>query len=195
MTETAARRLEPRRPRFVRDFAESAEYILEPSWEGTRALAVIAPENRAFIGYGGDSVDAPRGLLDAIAAVIDCESAVLDGVIVHSFADEAELEPGSTAEEAYQRPPVAREIFVAVDVLEVDGESLVDVPLLERKRHLAGLLRPSANVRLSPYVARGMRAWRDTLAGQGFKRFIVKRINGRYAPGESKQDWLQIEKL
>lgn len=209
MTDTGVPSLTPQRPRFAREFAESADYILEPCWEGTRALALIRDEQRSFVGYGGVAVEAPRELLDAIAAVTDCESAILDGVIVHGFAEESELEPGDSATEAFQRTPSARDVYVAVDLLEVDGVSLLDAPLLERKRHLAGLVRPSTNVRISPYVSRGMRAWRDTLHGQGFKRFIVKRINSRYnptgmrraadargqSPGDSNDDWLQVEKL
>ncbi len=195
VTGTASRPLAPRRLRSVREFAESADWILEPSWEGTRALAVVGPSERSFIGYGGEAVDAPRELLDAIAAVAECESAVLDGVIVHTFADESELEPGASSGEAFQRAASPRQVYVAVDLLEVDGTSLVDAPLLERKRHLAGLLRPSTNVRVSPYVRSGMRAWRDTLTGQGFKRFVVKRINSRYPAGDGKDDWLQVEKL
>lgn len=193
MTTNEVQNLSPQRPRFVRAFAERADYILEPSWRGTRALAVVGP-HPAFIGYGGEAVDAPRTLLDAIAASAACDTCVLDGVIVHGFSDEVELEADAQGE-AYQRRAPARDVYVAVDLLDVDGVSLLDSPLLERKRHLAGLLRPGPSVRISPYVRRGMRAWRETLEEQGFKRYIVKRVNSRYRAGESNDDWLQIEKL
>lgn len=190
---TEVRGLAPQRPRYKREFVESDDYLLEPSWTGTRALAVLGP-SPAFVGYDGDPVDAPRGLLEAIAAVSDCETGVLDGVIVPGFTTEPDLEFDGSGE-AYQRRPVARDVYVVVDLLEVDGVSLLEAPLLERKRHLEGVVRPSPNVRLTPYLRRGMRAWRDTLAGQGFKRYVVKKVNSRYAPGQTTDDWLQIEKL
>ena len=193
MTTTGVSGLIPQRPRFLREFAESSDYILEPSWQGARALVAVGRSPSA-VGYAGATVDVPHELLEAIAAVADCDSAVIDGVFVREFLEETELE-GGDGDEAFQRRSAPREVFVAVDLLEVDGVSLLDVPLLERKRHLAGLLRPSPNVRVSPFVRRGMRAWRDTLEAQGFKRFVVKRVNSRYRPGETNDDWLQIEKL
>ncbi|TME25299.1 MAG: hypothetical protein E6I64_11175 [Chloroflexi bacterium] len=80
-------------------------------------------------------------------------------------------------------------------LLEIDGESLLAVPLLERRRHLAGVLTPSPNVRLTPYVTRGLRSWHDTLLAQGFKRAVLKNWNSAYAPGKTTDDWLVVEKL
>jgi ATP-dependent DNA ligase len=155
-------------------------------------LAVIGPAP-AFIGDDAP-VEAPRELLEAIGAVADCAAGVLDGVIVRGLADESDLEMDAQGE-AFQRPSMLRDVYVAFDLLEVDGTSLLDTPLLERKRHLAGVLRPSPNVRISPFVRRGMRAWRDTLVGQGFKQVIAKRVNSRYHAGTTNPDWLRIEKL
>ncbi len=193
MTTNEVQSLSPQRPKVVRVFAETADYILEPSWRGTRALAVVG-QRPSFIGYGGEAVGAPRELLDAVAASADCDACVLDGVIVQGFSDETELEADARGD-AYQRRLPSRDVYVAVDLLEVDGVSLVDAPLLERKRHLASVLRPGPHVRISPYVRRGMRSWRETLEEQGFKRYIVKRVNSRYRAGESNDDWLEIEKV
>jgi hypothetical protein len=183
----------PQRPRYARVFAESTDYILEPCWKGTRALAVVGPQPE-FVGDGGEPVEAPRELLQAIAAVTDASSAVLDGVIVDALPEEPDLEVDAEGD-AFQRPSVSRNTYVAFDLLEVDGASLLDAPLLERKRHLAGVLRPGPSVRISPFVRRGMRAWRETLAGQGFKQVIAKRVNSKYRPGATNDDWLRIEKL
>ena len=87
------------------------------------------------------------------------------------------------------------QIFAAFDLLEVDGESLLEVPLLERRRHLEGVLAPSPNVRLTPYMTRGLRSWRDTLQAQGFRRVVLKNWNSTYTPGRTTDDWLVIEKL
>lgn len=193
MTTNEVQNLSPQRPRFVREFAETSDYILEPSWQGTRVLAVLGTRP-AFVGYGGEPVDGPHGLLEAIAGATTSAEAVIDGVIVHEFNDESELEADAQGEAFLRRAPT-RDIFVAFDLLEVDGVSLVDAPLLERKRHLASVLHTGPNVRISPYVRRGMRAWRETLAQQGFRRYVVKRVNSRYRAGESNDDWLQIEKL
>ena len=57
------------------------------------------------------------------------------------------------------------------------------------------MLTSSLNVRLTPYVSRGLRSWRDTLGGQGFGRVVLKNWNSTYAPGRTTKDWLVVEKI
>jgi ATP-dependent DNA ligase len=146
-----------------------------------------------FIGYAG-RVEGPRELYDAIVADAKCDSAIIDGVLVNDWRDESDLEVDDQGN-AYQRQFGGRQIFAAFDLLEVDGESLLTIPLLERRRHLEGVLAPSQNVRLTPFVTRGLRAWRDTLLAQGFRRVVLKNWNSGYTPGKTTDDWLVIEKL
>ena len=183
----------PQRPRYVREQAEPSGHILEPEWKGTRVLVRVGHEGPRFIGYTGQ-VDGPRELYDAIVAETQSSTAILDGVLVDAWQDEAELEMDAEGN-AVVRPPGSRRIFAAFDLLEVDGDSLLEVPLLERRRHLEGVLAPSLNVRLTPYVSRGLRSWRDTLAGQGFRRVVLKNWNSTYAAGRETKDWLVVEKI
>ena len=183
----------PQRPRYVRDQAEPAGHILEPEWKGIRAIVRIGQDGPRFTGYDGP-IDGPRELYDAIVADTHATSAILDGVLVSGWLDETELEVDAQGN-ALNRPAGARTVFAAFDLLEVDGEPLLDVPLLERRRHLEGVLAPSLNVRLTPYVARGLRSWRDTLTGQGFHRVVLKNWNSAYAPGKTTSDWLVVEKI
>jgi ATP-dependent DNA ligase len=183
----------PQRPRYVREQAEPSGHILEPEWKGIRVLVRIGSEGPRFVSYTG-AVDGPRELYDAIVADTKSSSAIFDGVLVDSWQDEAELEM-DTQGNAVVRPPGSRRIFAAFDLLEVDGESLLGIPLLERRRHLEGVLAPSLNVRLTPYVSRGLRSWRDTLATQGFRRVVLKNWNSTYAAGQENRDWLVVEKI
>ena len=183
----------PQRPRYVHEKPEPAGHILEPEWKGVRAVVRIGQDGPRFVSYTGP-VDGPRELYDAIVADTNASSAILDGVLVDRWQDESELEVDS-AGNALARPPGSRRIFAAFDLLEVDGESLLAVPLLERRRHLEGVLTPSLNVRLTPYVSRGLRSWRDTLSAQGFTRVVLKNWNSAYAPGQITNDWLVVEKI
>lgn len=185
--------LAPQRPRYVRERAEPERHILEPEWLGIRALARVGHSGPRFVGYSGP-VDGPRELYDAIVAEARCDTAIIDGVLVGDWRDEQELEL-DPAGNALARQPGGRHVFAAFDLLEVDGESLLDVPLLERKRHLEGLLQPSLNVRLTSYVTRGLRSWQDTLQTQGFRRVILKAWNSTYAPGQMNDDWLVMDKI
>ena len=185
--------LAPQRPRYVRERAELPNHILEPDWVGKRALARVGHAGPRFVGYAGE-VEGPRELYDAIVAEAQCTTAIIDGVLVSDWRDESELELDPQGN-AFTRNASTRLIFAAFDLLEVDGESLLDIPLLERKRHLEGLLVPSVNVRLTPFVTRGLRSWRETLIAQGFRRIVLKNWNSGYAPGRTTNDWLVVEKI
>jgi bifunctional non-homologous end joining protein LigD len=185
--------LAPQRPKAVREQAELPNHILEPAWQGTRVLVRIGHEGPRFVGYDGP-VDGPRELFDAIQAETRCTSAILDGVLVTNWEDDRDLEVDPHGN-AFTRESPRRQIFSAFDLLEVDGEGLLGVPLLERKRHLESLVTPSPNVRITAYVTRGLRAWRETLSGLGFTRVVLKDWNSPYSPGQTASSWLVVDKL
>jgi ATP-dependent DNA ligase len=185
--------LVPQRPKAVREQAELPNHILEPEWQGTRVLVRIGHPGPPFMGYDGPA-EGPRELFDAIQAETHCTTAILDGVLVTNWEDDRDLEVDPQGN-AFTRVSPRRQIFSAFDLLEVDGESLLGVPLLERKRHLEGLISPSPNVRLSAYVTRGLRAWRETLTGLGFRRVVLKDWNSPYSPGQTAGSWLVVDKL
>ncbi len=192
MKSTAGAELLPQKPRYVREQAEPAGHILEPEWKGLRVLVQVGEAGPRFTTYTGDT-EGPRELYEAIVADTHASSAILDGVLVE-WRDEPELEMDSEGN-AVTRVVAPHTIFAAFDLLEVDGQSLLDVPLLERRRHLEGVLSPSRNVRLTPFVARGLRSWRETLSAQGFQRVVLKNWNSTYTPGQITKDWLVVEKI
>lgn len=185
--------LVPQRPRPAREHAESGGRLLEPEWVGRRVLVRLGLGEPRFVGYAGP-VEGPGEVFDAIVAAARCTSAIVDGVLVEDFEDEPELELDAQGN-ALSRTGAKRTIFAAFDLVEIDGLSLLEAPLLERKRQLESVLAPSRSVRLTPFVTRGLAAWHETLKEQGFRRFVLKDPNSTYAPGQSTAAWLVIERL
>ncbi len=83
--------------------------------------------------------------------------------------------------------------LVVVDLLWLDGQWLLDVPLLERKRILELILTPSQLVRATPYVREPIGTWIGSWRAQGFRAMTFKAANSRYHPGETATDWTQAE--
>ncbi len=79
--------------------------------------------------------------------------------------------------------------FVATDLLWLDGEWLLDVPLLERKRILESVIPGEELVRTGPYVLPPYTTWMGSWRAQGFTRLTFKEANSRYRPGEEAADW------
>jgi len=79
--------------------------------------------------------------------------------------------------------------LVVVDLLWLDGQWLLDVPLLERKRVLESILPPGQLVRPGPFVRQPIGSWIGSWRAQGFRAMTFKAANSRYRPGETSADW------
>jgi hypothetical protein len=79
--------------------------------------------------------------------------------------------------------------YVAIDLLWLDGESLLDVPLLERRRLLDGVLADSDIVRRGTFVRPPIGNWVRSWRAQGFMGLTFKAANSRYEPGAVNDEW------
>jgi ATP-dependent DNA ligase len=79
--------------------------------------------------------------------------------------------------------------FVAVDLLALDGASLVGIPLLERKRLMESVLGEGDLVRRTPYVRPPASPFILTWRSLGFGGLVYKAANSRYLPGARNDEW------
>ncbi len=82
--------------------------------------------------------------------------------------------------------------FVAIDLLWLDGESLLDVPLLERRRLLESVVAESDLVRHGVFVRPPVDAWLGSWRALGFNGLSYKAANSRYRPGVATGEWVTI---
>jgi ATP-dependent DNA ligase len=187
--------------------------IVEPLWIGDRAILHAERDRVELLDEEGEPFvpDLVADVIAALAEAIRADSLVLDGYLTvqATRAQEAALlgvEAPSSGEFATQfligqrrRPEVADEplpitpdaplAFVAVDILAVDDESLLDIPLLERKRILESVLEQSELVRVGAYVRPPIDSWLATWRALGFGSLAFKASNSRYRPGRTNEDW------
>ncbi len=93
-------------------------------------------------------------------------------------------QPGPPAAEG--PAPIA---FVAVDLVSLDDEPLLEIPLLERKRLLESVLPEGARVRRTPYVREPAGSFIITWRSLGFGGLVYKEANSRYRPGAPNDGW------
>lgn len=79
--------------------------------------------------------------------------------------------------------------YVAFDLLWLDWESLLDVPLLERRRLLDNVLAESEIVRRGTFVRPPIAGWIRSLRAQGFSGLTYRAANSRYEPGATSTEW------
>jgi bifunctional non-homologous end joining protein LigD len=86
-----------------------------------------------------------------------------------------------------------RRTVLFVDVLEADGEPLVDLPLTERRARLERLLdRRRGGVQLSEAFDDGEALYRAAQQ-QGFEGIMAKRADCPYREGRRTREWLKIK--
>jgi bifunctional non-homologous end joining protein LigD len=171
--------------------------IAEPLWNGTRVLVFFSdapnPDEWGDVEVidedGTDARPQARRAFDQLRRSIVASDAVIDGIITDQTID-----PGVSMEFDESRPDLGKDLaFVAVDLLRIDHEVLFDIPLLERKRLLEGLIQQSPLVRLSPWITPPIHPWLRTWRGAGFKGAMVKAANSRYVPGSKTIEWVIVE--
>ena len=113
---------------------DSDEYLYELKIDGFRALAHIDDGKGELISRNGNAFRGFAGLAIWIAAHLKVEDAVLDGEIA---CIDGEGRPVS--KDLLFRKSTC--IFVAFDLLYLNGKALRTLPLIERKRQLRKLLR------------------------------------------------------
>jgi len=186
-------------------------WLFEVKWDGYRVLAVVR-DGRLKL-WTRRRVDASAYLPDLVgdASWIDAEAAIVDGEVVAldpegrpSFGLLQERTGLAALEAATRRRrsrskrspterltiPVA---YVAFDLLHWNGRSLLDVPLLDRKRLLRSVLRPHPIVRYVPHVVADGEAFMHAAAEQGLEGIVAKRSASRYQPGRRSEDWLKVK--
>jgi len=193
--------------------------IVEPLWSGTRTLLHFelgsdgtAPSVLLIDSDGNDVTAREPGLAEEIGRSILALDAVVDGILTvqatRSGEGAAIIHQASMSRTTFFMPrdagiDVERQdafpeqvlAFVALDLLQVDGQPLFDLPLLERKRILESLVQPGDQVRISPFTRPPVEPWVASWKGAGFEGAMLKAANGRYVPGGYADDWMTVTRL
>jgi bifunctional non-homologous end joining protein LigD len=181
----------------------SVDWLFEPYWIGDRLIARLDGGRVTLSDGEGKPARAEFAeAADELLAAIDADAAVIDGIwtaqpFVGDGVGAQRWAETMTEEGLVDEPPdpismEKRRAFVAVDLVELDGQSLADVPYQERRRLLASVVQENVRVRVSPAVKLPIHAWLHAWRGNGFTHYVAKHVNSRYRAGELVDDWLIV---
>ena len=188
---------EPRRRRnyspmlatLAKDVPKGDDWLFEVKWDGYRAIADLHGGDATLTSRkGNDFTERFRSVASAIERSLKTPDCVLDGEVCALDEDGR-----ATFSAMQQGKPGTRYVFVAFDVLEVEGESLVDLPLTERQKRLATLIdRRNRTVQISEAFDDGQALFRAAQQ-QHFEGILAKKRDSRYQPGRRSREWLKIK--
>lgn len=167
----------PQRSTYSSEQIGSVEWLFEPCWSGDRLMARLRDRRVTLSDGTGEAADAAFAEAGrALERLVDADQALIDGIWTEQLSEAT--------------PP--RASFVALDLVELDGQGLHDVPYLERRRLLESVVQEGHRVRISPVVRMPVSSWLDAWRSNGFDFYFAKHMNSRYRPGEFADDWLRI---
>jgi bifunctional non-homologous end joining protein LigD len=177
-----------------RDFGD--DWLLERKFDGERCVArkdgsEVRLESRTAKNLTGTYPEVRSALARQRhrKLVLDGEVVAFDGEQTSFSRLQQRLGVTNPSAERVAANPV---VYCVFDLLELDGDDLRDLPLLERRARLTDAIRPGAALQLSE-------AWRDDSQTRfdqacraGWEGLIAKRAAAAYVSGRSR-DWLKLK--
>ena len=172
----------PMLPTLVQELPAGPGWIFEPKWDGYRAIVTVAGGEARLASRNGNDLTARfAAVARAVPGAVRSPAAVLDGEI-------CALDPSGRSDFSLLQQGSGSLALVLFDVLEIDGEPLVELPLTARRERLQELVAVSGQVLLSPVFEEGgplLAAARE----QGLEGVVAKRADSRYEPGRRSRAW------
>jgi bifunctional non-homologous end joining protein LigD len=175
---------------------DEGEWIYEPKWDGLRALVRIDDDLKVrVLSRRGQALSRPLPELSAMGAaigrpvVLDGEIVALDGDGRPSYERLAARLYASRPERVARATPVT---FVAFDVLQLDGEPLMDQPWWLRRDVLTGLAWPGGAA-VATMASDDGDALASATARLGLEGVMCKRRRARYVCGRRTGAWIKVK--
>ena len=162
-------------------------WVHEPKWDGYRAIVTVTAGEATFTSRSGN--DLTQRFAECARRVppsLRSADAVLDGEI-------AALDEQGRSKFSLLQAGTGTLAAIVFDLLEVDSEPLIDLPLRERRRRLEELVIPGAgSVIVSPQFDEG-EALLAAARGQGLEGVVAKRLDSPYLSGRRVPEWRKLK--
>lgn len=174
------------------------DWVFEVKWDGIRAIAYVGEEVSLKTRNDKELVSKfPefRELSDlASNVVLDGEIIILtDGL--PDFQAVASRNQATNLRDIQSLSAERPATFVVFDILEADGESLIDRPLHERISILKTRLKQGRFIVRSEPIQEHGEEYYEAAVQKNLEGIIAKRRESTYQPGTRSPDWLKIKQV
>jgi bifunctional non-homologous end joining protein LigD len=175
---------------LVTEPVEESGWIYEMKWDGFRAVAYLNNGEVNLLSRNNKSFN--KKFYPLYTTLLGWKiNAVLDGEIVTLNQDGI---PDFGALQGWRSEADGELIFYVFDILWLNGYSLSDLPLQERKSILSQLIPPNDSTIRNSEIIQGKGKAAFQLAEElHLEGVMAKRSESTYQPGARSKDWLKIK--
>jgi bifunctional non-homologous end joining protein LigD len=174
-------------------------WIVEPKWDGVRAMVTVQGDRMRMASRNGNDITAAYPELAPPPPALAGHAAVLDGEVI-AIGPAGHPEFGLLQRRMHVRRPVRQLVeevpvnLVLFDLLWIDGDLLIDRPHDERRARLDGLGIAEPPWMTSPLLdlEPGPELF-DLCRHLGLEGFMVKRADAAYLPGRRSDAWAKVK--
>jgi bifunctional non-homologous end joining protein LigD len=167
------------------------DWLFGVEWEGSRCLLALEADGSVRLQGETALLDHRYPEIVAGAALRSGHDAILDGTIcVLDAQGRPDLE--ALVHRAADGMAVPPAVYLATDVLRLDGEPVTALPLRSRLETLAELVIPESRVQLPDHVVGHGRALAEAAAARGLAAIVARRRDAPYLAGVASRDRLRI---
>jgi len=199
MADWMQRKIRPMLAMLARAPFDSPEWSFELKWDGVRVIAFVAGGKVRLQSRNLREVTSQYVEIAELGQLVQAREAILDGEVVS-------LREGKPSFEQLQRrmhvaAPSPRLLASApvegifFDLLYVDGEPLVGLPLTARQERLAAVLAEGAAVHRSQVVDSYGVSYFRAVQQMGLEGIVGKRKASSYQMGRRSPDWQKIKAI
>jgi bifunctional non-homologous end joining protein LigD len=174
------------------------DWIFEVKWDGFRAIAYVE-EPFSLKSRNGKELKQNFPELQELNKL--ARNIVVDGEIIvmregkPDFQSLLERGQAVSTKEVQRQEDRAPAVYIVFDILEKDGKSLTELPLMERKAILKDSLKEGSNVLLCDFIAEKGEAYFKLALEKGLEGVVAKKKDSVYEEGLRTGSWLKIKKL
>jgi bifunctional non-homologous end joining protein LigD len=187
-----ARFIEPMKAKLVEKPPAICDWIYELKFDGIRLIGVKRDEKVSLLSRNQNELSERFPEIVEAIETLPARECVIDGEVV-ALDDEgrSSFQLLQAREMEGRKSPV---YFYAFDVLQLDGKSLLSVPLEARKNVLEKLCASAGDpIRYSGAIGGDAKRLLEEVKRRGLEGIIGKQRNSVYEPGRRSGAWIKLK--
>jgi len=200
--DRALKRLPSAKPRFVEpikaqlvdDPPSHGDWLYELKFDGIRAIAIKDGKKISLISRNGNKLDKRFPEIFEAVADLPPNECVLDGeVVALDEQGRSSFQLLQALEMEGRKTPLR---FYVFDLLQLNGKSLVELPVEQRKQVLAKVCENVGDpIRYSGEISGDVTTLLEEVKRRGLEGLIGKQRGSKYEPGRRTGAWIKLKSL